>query len=441
MWNLWVAGTAGAFGGYGLVSGTQSLISIGSAQSGGDFCLAPYSNNPYFLLGGFQLGPVFYGAGVPGSIYTINWRFTKSAGGPGSLGVPMPNLFQLNNGTVLLAEMVYDLQHGYNGTASNSQYIGTVSIDELTYPIGGGIAGGDNMWGSADWAGYVNNGTIVSYTRVFDVSFTNNGGFVGLIAYPGQSAEGAFDGFETLLTFAGDAGVIMMGRNPGEVAYPNGSAGHYFGSGGRDWVSCATSTTLGSGDNKFQLRVQDLFYSQLTSPTGINNDPSTDNSVNFKYSLSGPDDTTPSAGTGAARPLGAGSVALSTGMHFDSITNAFANNGKAKQNITFTDDHLYDNAASPLGIPVVFEGNWSGEDHDPLLTGTYTLPRGRAFGPSQFGVLSLCNNKAQNQITTDRTFYILGIMRGASAGTDPTAGGWTVYETSNVERAPVADNN
>jgi hypothetical protein len=438
MWNLWLAPSAGAIGGYGMFSGPQTIYSIGNT-AGGDFCLDPYTANPYALLGGFGLGGVFYGNVAPGAIFTINWRFVKGPGGQGSAGIAFPAMATLNNSTVLLAEMIYDLQHGYNGTIANQQYIGTVSIDELTYPVAGGIAGGDTTYGFADWGGYVNNGVIVSYTRVFDVTLTNNGGFVGLLAYPGQTAEGNFDGFETMLTVAQDHMVTMMGRNPGEVAYPDGSGGHYFGAGGRDWVSCGTSTGLGSGTNKFQLRSQDLFYSQLTSPGGVNNDPSTDNTVCYKWSLVAPGVGFNTSGVGAPRPLDLALLSLDHGMGFDFITGAFDSNGKAIANIKYSIDHTGDNTASPLGIPVVFEGNWSGANSS-ITTGTYELPRGRTFAGNPYGVLSLCHPKAVAQILASRTFYINGIMRSAAAGTSETGAGWASHETGTVERAPVAAN-
>lgn len=434
-WQMWNIPASGTGVGYQVFLGPSVHISVASTGTGSDFCIAPYTANTYYLLGGFGFGGAWTGAVGPFA-WLFNIRFVKGGMGQGSRGIGIPMRATFNNGTTILADMVYELQHGYNASGNNMMYLGTVSIDQLTWPGSGGIAGGDPTYGSNEWGGVFNNGTVVSATRVFDVFFTNNGGFVNILAYPGQSAEGNYDGYETMMALACDHAVLMMGRNAGEVALPNGSGGHYYGVGGNNWTGCATSTALGSGTNKFQMRAQDLFYSQLSSPLSVNNDPSTDQSVEIKWSLTAPGVAFNTSGAGAARPLDGAVLPLDHGMAFDAITNAFDNNGKAQANIKFIDDHLYDNTTSPLGLPVIFEGNWisDGEQHP---TGTYTLERGRPFGPSQFGVLSLCHPKAQAQIVVPRIFYTSGIMRSAAAGTNPTGAGWVSHETTTVERSPV----
>ena len=57
-----------------IVTGPQTFFSISEVGSGSDFCIAPFTVNPYFLLGGFQVGTINYGlaGGAPGALGR-NW--------------------------------------------------------------------------------------------------------------------------------------------------------------------------------------------------------------------------------------------------------------------------------------------------------------------------------------------------------------------------------
>lgn len=238
-----------------IVTGPQTFFSISEVGSGSDFCIAPFTVNPYFLLGGFQVGTINYG--LSGGCWIVAFLTGQpGAGAP----IPVPAFATLNNGLCLPGSgMIFELQHGYNATALNQVYLGLVSIDEIQYPNGGGISEGSLTYGSNEWGGIVNNGTVVSYTRY--LSF----GTGAAILFPGQSAEGNQDGLEAYNTCAASQATAHAGRDNGTLDGAGANLTQY-GSGGKDWVGCVTTTGNGFTTNKINLRTHDYAYTQLESP-------------------------------------------------------------------------------------------------------------------------------------------------------------------------------
>lgn len=404
-----------------IVTGVQTLFTVGEVGTGSDSCIAPFTANVYYLLGGYQLPPINFG--LPAGAWQIAFFSGIGAGGP----LPLPAFATLNNGLCLSGEMIYDLQNGYNGSANNQQYLGLISVDEITFPHAGGMANGDTSFGSNEWFGIVNNGGVVSFTRIFDAPIPPfGGGNYGVLLLPGQSVEGAGDGLESYHDVAWTQSVAMGGRNNG-VPDNLGQQLTMYGAGGKDWVSCATSTAIGSTTNKINLRTLDYEYGQYNSAGSAANDPGHDYYVEWYWTRTLPAPCTPfTQGSGQPVPYDGSSKPLDFGCVWDGTTTAFNTNPKALANIKFGASFTGD-VTAPNNFILLFDGCDPASVSDPISIGVSRLPRGDAQ------LLSICHPKAVAQLNPARSPY----CASALVWQESTGGLKKAMETTTTVHLPI----
>lgn len=370
------------------------LASVGEVGSGSDVCIAPYTVNPFVTIGGYQLH--YSTAALPGfQAVEVVFFSTVQGGGP----LPIPAYGTLNNGLCLSGNLIYELQHGYNGSHANQQYLVIVSVDEITYPDVGGLSGGDSGYGMLDWGGVVNNGGVVSYTR--HLEWPRTGNFGSIILFPGQSTwpGGGCDGIEALLGVAFTETASAAGRFNGCLDGASQPWMHY-GAGGSDWVSCATTMAGGDTTNTFDLRALDYAYAQYQSPGSTEFDPDTDYWVEWLWFCSPPLSCDAVGGEpGAPTPYDGRSRPLDLPIPPDFWTNAFDQNPKARANVKWSRVFAPD-VTAPSTLLLVEEGAEGAARTDPIQVGAARTRRGDPF------FLSLCHPKAVNVLAPDRVFYV-----------------------------------
>jgi hypothetical protein len=383
-----------------IVSGLQTVITIDDGIQGGwsDYCIAPFTVNQFFLTSGFLVGPINYG--LPAGAWGIAFFTGVGAGAP----IPLVPYFQLNNGLCLKSFILYELQHGYNATAANQQYLGLVSIDEIQYPNAGGIARGNGVFGHNEWGGIVNNGGVVSHTRYTDAPVPPfGGGNYGIFLFPGQSGAATCDGLESYLCVGFTEGVSAAGRSNG-CPDGTGAVKIIYGAGGQDWVSCATSTAGGLTTNNLSLRDLDYEYGQYNSPGSVAYTPATHYWIEWTWYCSPVIKCgTAAGGTGTNMPYDGSNRRLDSGVAPDFWTNAFNNNAKAIANVKYSNRFTGD-VTVPLNFILLFDGCEPAAASDPITIGKSELPRGPLL------LLSLCHPKAVNIMIPGRIFYVIGTV-------------------------------
>jgi len=345
----------------GPIAGTSTIAGWAETVANSDLCLAPFNANPVFLTGGFFVPTTFFGFG-PGC-----WIVARIFGSPVVVATSVTN-----NGNVWFGgTVVYEIQHGYNGTPTNQMYLALVSIDEVTYPYAGGIAAGDANYGTADGWG---PGQIASSTRI--VSLGTGYAFT----LPGQSAEGNCDGLDLDNAVAMENGVSIPGKKNASCVDFNGAPYYDYGDGGGDWTS-------GNCD-LFNIKVQDYWYGQLNGQ-GISNCPDPNGNlykVLVLWSRTWNDCLNP------FDPV--------TGQFFsvvpDGKTTQMLTNPKAVANINFTKNFVGCGLVGDLGNFLLFDCAWPAfsDGVNTLKLGTASFPRGDNPGSPNGDKLDLCNPKA-----------------------------------------------
>lgn len=408
-WSFTILGNAA------IVSGLQTIITVDDASGPSqlsDTCIAPFTSNPFFLTSGIQIPPTNYG--LPAGAWGLAFFTGVGAGAPSDL-VPY---FQLNNGICLASSLIYELQHGYNATAVNQQYLGMVSIDECPSTNAGGLAQGNPRFGQNEWGGIVNNGSVISYTRMVDAPTPPfGGGNFGLLLFPGQSGIATQDGLESYLCVAFTQAVGAGGRSNGTLD-GNGQNHIFYGAGGNDWATCATTMGAGTTTNTLDLRTLDYAYGQLNSPGSAAFDAGNDYWVEWYWSTSPLTFAcaTNAAGAGAPTPYDGQSRPLDYGIAFDFWTNAFNNNPKAQANVKWGSPFRAD-VITPLNFILLFDGCEPAATTDPIIAGTSILPRGPLF------LLSMCNPKAVNILTPfNGPFHAQSLVWGGTRNANGTPG-------------------
>jgi len=344
----------------GPIAGTSTIAGWAESVANSDLCMAPFNANPVFLTGGFFVPTTFFGFG-PGC-----WLVARIFGSPVVVTSSVTNNLGWLGGTI-----VYEIQHGYNGTPTNQMYLGVVSVNEATYPYAGGIAGGDANYGTADgWA----PGQIASSSRI--VSFST--GYIFTLA--GQSAEGNCDGFDLENAIAMENGVTLPGKKNGSCVDGNGAFYYDYGDGGGDWTA--------SNCDLFNIKAQDYFYGQLNG-VGVSNCPDPNGNTykgQILWSRTWHDCPNP------LDPV--------VGQFFsvvpDNKTTLMLTNPKAVANVNFTKKFVGAGLVGDLGSFLLFDCAWPafGDMVNTLKIGTGSFPRGDNPGSPSADLLDLCNPKA-----------------------------------------------
>jgi len=343
----------------GPIAGTSTIAGWAETVANSDLCLAPFNANPVFLTGGFFVPTTFFGFG-PGC-----WIVARIFGSPVTVATSVTN----NANAWFGGTVVYEIQHGYNGTPTNQMYLALVSIDEVTYPYAGGIACGDANYGTADGWG---PGQLASSTRI--VSLGTGYAFT----LPGQSAEGNCDGLDLDNAIALEEGSAEAGKKNASCVDFNGAAYYDYGDGGNQW-------TAGNCD-LFNVKSLNYYYGQLNNSAGSACPDPAGNTYRAQVLWSRtahgcPNPLDPVAGTQLS-------------IVPDSKTTLMLTNPKAVSNINFGKKFADAGLVGDLGNFLLFDGAWPAFS-DGVLTlkiGTSNFPRGD--NPPGGDLLSLCNPKA-----------------------------------------------
>jgi len=228
----------------GPIIGPTTIASWASTVANQDLCIAPYNANPVLMTGGLfvPLDKTQFGPGV--------FVVIRSFSSPQVLTTSIVASGVWHGGTV-----VYEVQHGYTGTAINQMDLGAVSMDELTYPVAGGIACGDANYGIADGWG---PGQIASSSRY--ISFSNSTPFA--FTLPGQTNEGTCDGMDFVNSIAVEDGITLPGKKNASCVDGQGNLYYDYGDGGNQW-------TAGNCD-LFNIKAMNYYYGQLNNQAGSN---------------------------------------------------------------------------------------------------------------------------------------------------------------------------
>jgi len=230
----------------GPIVGPTTIAGWAETVANSDLCMAPFNANPVLLTGGLSIPLTKMHLG-PGTFCIVRFFVT-----PQVLTTSVVDTYgQWHGGTV-----VYEVQHGYNGTPANQMYLGVVSINEATYPYAGGLSNGDGSYGTADgWPA----GTLASSSRV--LSFST--GYVFTLG--GQSSEGACDGLDFENSIAVEDGITLPGKRNHSCVDGNGRYYYDYGDGGGDWTA--------SNCDRFNIKCMNYYYGQLNNQTGSCPDP------------------------------------------------------------------------------------------------------------------------------------------------------------------------
>jgi len=363
----------------GPIAGTSTIAGWAETVANSDLCLAPFNANPVFLTGGFFVPTTFFGFG-PGC-----WIIARIFGTPVVVTTSVTN----NSNAWFGGTVVYEIQHGYNGTPTNQMYCGVVSINEVTYPYAGGIACGDANYGTADGWG---PGQIASSSRV--VSFSTGTAFT----LPGQSAEGNCDGIDFENSIALEEGISIAGKKNPFCVDGNGASYYDYGDGGNQWT--------GGNCDLFNVKALSYYYGQLNNQAGSACPDPTGATYDAQVLWS-------RTAHGCPNPLDP-----VVGQFFsivpDAKTTQMLTNPKAVANINFTKKFVDAGLVGDLGNFLLFDGAWPAfsDGVNTLKIGTGSFPRGDNPGSPNGDKLDLCNPKAGPAgLKTGRKWYVGYLVR------------------------------
>jgi len=343
----------------GPIAGTSTIAGWAESVANSDLCMAPFNANPVFLTGGFFIPTTFFGFG-PGC-----WLVARIFGTPVAVTTSLTNNAGWLGGTI-----VYEIQHGYNGTPTNQMYLGIVSVNEATYPYAGGLSNGDGNYGTAEgWPA----GLLASSSRV--ISFST--GYI--LTLPGQSAEGNCDGLDFENSIAWEEGTTLAGKKNASCVDGNGANYYDYGDGGGNW-------TAGNCD-LFNIKCLNYYYGQLNNAGSACPDP-------FGKTYKGHvlwSRTTHGAANPADPVVGSFMSVVPDGK-----TTLMLTNPKAVANVNFTKKFAAAGLVGDLGSFLLFDGAWPsfGDMVTTLKIGTASFIRGDNPGSPSGDLIDLCNPKA-----------------------------------------------
>jgi len=371
----------------GPIAGTSTIAGWAETVANSDLCLAPFNANPVFLTGGFFVPTTFFGFG-PGC-----WIVARIFGSPVTVATSVTN----NANAWFGGTVVYEIQHGYNGTPTNQMYLALVSIDEVTYPYAGGIACGDANYGTADGWG---PGQIASSSRIVSIStgtaftlpgqsFTMTGGNIDTFNCDGLDLDNAI---------AVEEGITLPGHKNGDCVDFNGAPYYDYGDGGGDWVGGGMGA---SPLSLFNIKCLNYYYGQLNNQAGSACPDPNGNTYRARVLWS-------RTAHGCPNPFDP-----VVGQFFsivpDGKTTQMLTNPKALANINFTKNFGPAGLVGDLGNFLLFDGAWPAfsDGVNTLKIGTASFPRGDNPGSPNGDKLSLSNPKAgPGGLKSGRKWYV-----------------------------------
>jgi len=381
--SVCIGNTAGGGVPSGPIVGPTTIAGWAETVANQDLCIAPYNANPVLMTGGLfvPLTHMNLGSGV----FCIVRFFTS----PQVLTTSVVD----SNGVWHGGTVVYEVQHGYNGTTTNQMDLGAVSINELTYPVAGGIAEGDLNYGTADGWG---PGQIASSSRF--ISFST--GYI--FTLPGQTAEGNCDGLDFVNSIAVEDGVTLPGKKNAFCVDGQGNSYYDYGDGGNQW-------TAGNCD-RINVKALNYYYGQLNNQAGNCPDPANTYRAEILWSKTAHGVLNP------PEPIGGQFFSVVPDSHTMQLI-------QFPQLIGWTKKFAPAGLLGDLGTFLYNDGAWPafGDGVHTEKIGSGSFPKGDNPGSPNGDRLDLCNPKAGPAgFKSGRTWYVghVVLRKNLSAGVE-----------------------